>query len=469
METAVEFSYGDLRIDKVAKEFYKSIIEKGSICIRAIAGCRKKEVSFHRLIKNEKYTVEKMIQEAVTNTQSIITNENHILCIQDSSELKFDVDRKRVREGLGPLTNSFCKGFFIHPGLLVDANNYAILGISDVIHWTRQEKVIEKDENGKSIRDYGYKKLPIEEKESHRWIKLSENTKSKFSQAKKITIIADRESDIYEEWDRIPSDKVYLLTRASRDRDLSNGLSLYDKLEKLKSSFCYKINLSEITNKREKRIAQVEVSYSSVEILKPKNCKDKTAKKSITLNAIFVKEVTDDVPEKDRILWRLLTTHDIDNVENVRQIIVWYSKRWLIEQLFRTLKTQGINIENSQLERGESLIKLSIAGVITAVKTMQLVQARDGENDRKINDVFQEEDTEILKNLNKNLEGKTKKQKNPHKEKSLAWGSWIIARLGGWMGYSCERPPGPITMKRGLDYFQKIKVGWMLSKDVCIP
>jgi hypothetical protein len=36
------------------------------------------------------------------------------------------------------------------------------------------------------------------------------------------------------------------------------------------------------------------------------------------------------------------------------------------------------------------------------------------------------------------------------------------------MGYNCERPPGPITIKRGLDYFQKIKVGWMLSKDVCI-
>ena len=185
MKAKVEFSYGDFRIDKLVKNFYQSIIEKGSICIRAIAGCRKKEVSFHRLIKNKKFTAEKMIQEAVTNTQSIITNEDHILCIQDSSELKFDVDRKRVREGLGPLTNSFCKGFFIHPGLLIDANNYTILGVSDVIHWTKKEKVIEKDKNGKSIRDYDYKKLSLEERESHRWIKLSENTKTKFSHAKK--------------------------------------------------------------------------------------------------------------------------------------------------------------------------------------------------------------------------------------------------------------------------------------------
>lgn len=469
METEVDFSYGDLRIDKVVKEFYKSIIEKGSICIRAISGCRKKEVSFHRLIKNKKFTAEKMIQEAVANTQSIIKEEDHILCIQDSSELNFDLANKRVREGLGPLGSELCRGFFIHPGLLVHANNYAILGISDVQYWTREEKLEKKDKIKKTKRDYSYRKVEIEKRESYRWIKLPENTKKNFSHAQKITIIADRESDIYEEWDRIPDNNTYLLTRLCQDRNLADGLSLYDKLNKTKPLFCYKIDLASITNKRQKRVAKIEVSSTSVEILKPVNCKDKLAKKSIILNAIFVKEITADVPDKERIHWRLLTTHDTDGAEKVRQIITWYSKRWLIEQLFRTLKTQGINIESSQLESAESLIKLSITGIITAVKTMQLVQARDGENDRKINDVFQEDEIEILKNLSKNLEGKTEKQRNPHKEMSLAWGSWVIARLGGWMGYKCERPPGPITMKRGLDYFQKIKVGWLLLKDVCIP
>lgn len=64
MLSVVEFSYGDLRIDKLVQEFYQRIMEKASICIRAIAGCRKKEVAFHRLIKNKKFTAEKMIQDA---------------------------------------------------------------------------------------------------------------------------------------------------------------------------------------------------------------------------------------------------------------------------------------------------------------------------------------------------------------------------------------------------------------------
>lgn len=461
----VEFTYGDLRVDKLVKEFYQSIVEKASICIRAIAGCRKKEVSFHRLIKNKKFSANKMIEEAIHQSQQAAKNSDHILCIQDTTELKFDVDFGRIREGLGPLINSFCKGFFLHPGLLVDADSYSVLGLSGVIHWAREEK--EKVKNAKI--NYDYKKLPIEDKESIRWIETSEQCKLKFLKDKKITIIADRESDIYEEWDRIPDKSINLITRASRDRIISGGGKLYEKLEKTYPSFCYTIDLSAITGKREKRTAKIEVSYTSIEILKPKNCTDKKAKKSIILQGILVKEVTEGVNEKDRIIWRLLTTHKIDNAQEARQVIIWYQRRWLIEQLFRTLKTQGINVEKSQLESVDSLVKISIAGLITAVKTMQLVQARDGENNRKISDVFQKEDFEILKNLNKKLEGKTEKQKNPHKEKSLAWGSWIISRLGGWMGYACERPPGPITIKRGFDYFQKIKVGWMLLKDVCIP
>ena len=135
----------------------------------------------------------------------------------------------------------------------------------------------------------------------------------------------------------------------------------------------------------------------------------------------------------------------------------------MIEQLFRTIKTQGINLEDSQVESLDSLIKLSISSLITAVKTMQLVQSRDGLNERKLEDVFQQKDFNLLEKLNTKLEGKTEKQKNPHQKNSLAWGSWIIARLGGWMGYSCERPPGPITMKRGLEFFQKIKIGWLLE------
>lgn len=250
-----------------------------------------------------------MIKEAVQQSQQNSKNSKHVLCIQDTTELKFDVENGRVREGLGPLTHSFCKGFFLHPGLLVDANDYSILGLSGAFHYVREEKIILKNEDKNQKKNSDYKKYPIEDKVSMRWIDIAEQCKQNFSKDKKLTIIADRESDIYQEWDRIPDNNVNLITRASRDRIISGNGKLYDELEKIKPSFCYTIDLSEITGKRKKRTAKVEVSYSSFEIIRPKNCTDKKAKKSIILNGILVKEITEGVAEKDLILWRLLTTH----------------------------------------------------------------------------------------------------------------------------------------------------------------
>jgi len=48
---------------------------------------------------------------------------------------------------------------------------------------------------------------------------------------------------------------------------------------------------------------------------------------------------------------------------------------------------------------------------------------------------------------------------------TLAWAAWIIARLGGWKGYSTsESPPGSLTMRRGLDAFDRIWHGYTMVK-----
>ncbi|MBI3882724.1 MAG: transposase, partial [Sphingobacteriales bacterium] len=43
---------------------------------------------------------------------------------------------------------------------------------------------------------------------------------------------------------------------------------------------------------------------------------------------------------------------------------------------------------------------------------------------------------------------------------------WIIARLGGWKGYSSERKPGITTLWIGLEKFYDTYNGWRMIKDV---
>ncbi len=132
------------------------------------------------------------------------------------------------------------------------------------------------------------------------------------------------------------------------------------------------------------------------------------------------------------------------------------------------MKTHGLQLEDSQLTTAEGLIKLAAIAAKAAAATLQLVQARDGKSGEPAKIAFSEPEIAVLDGLNGQIEGKTALQKNPHQRHSLAWATWIIGRLGGWNGYASSKPPGPITLRRGLEYFHAIAKGWIL-RDLCIP
>ena len=95
---------------------------------------------------------------------------------------------------------------------------------------------------------------------------------------------------------------------------------------------------------------------------------------------------------------------------------------------------------------------------------MQLIRARHGKTQQKLLSVFNKEEQECIVLLNKHLEGKTEKLKNPYLKDSLAYAAWVIARLSGWSGYESQRPPGPIDFLTGLQRFTERFEGFMLAK-----
>src|SRR4029077_5418213 len=94
----------------------------------------------------------------------------------------------------------------------------------------------------------------------------------------------------------------------------------------------------------------------------------------IELFAIEVRELNP--PAGDAICWRLLPTHPVEKVDQALTVIGWVRPRRHIEQLFRTLKRQGLRIEQSVVEDGEALEKLAVIALIAATITLQLVLAR---------------------------------------------------------------------------------------------
>ncbi|MDO5090374.1 MAG: IS4 family transposase, partial [Cardiobacteriaceae bacterium] len=205
------------------------------------------------------------------------------------------------------------------------------------------------------------------------------------------------------------------------------------------------------TGGRSARHITLDIRYGHTHIRRPIHNTDPNSQPRIGLWAIEAREKSDSQSGEPPICWRLLTTHPVTSLTDAQRCLQWYNQRWHIEQSFRILKKQGLDIESSLVEEAAHLEKLVVLAVSAAVHTLQLTLARDGQSDRPATDCFDAPQQQLLQQLNPTLEGKTVKQQNPHPSGSLAWAAWIIARLGGWKGYASERPPGPITMLRGLE------------------
>lgn len=432
-----------------------------SLCIRQIANDRAEQISFYRFLHNRKVSRKELIENQLERYR-LSEQAGHLLCISDTTDISLSCHQGRLKpDGVGYVGNAVGLGFYIHPTLLVEVEESGkgrIAGYSSIQIWHRDEiKGTRKNDR--------YKSVEIEEKESYKWIRSAAESKARLPRARMLTMIGDREADIYEEFVRVPDERTHILIRCCQDRYLADGEKLFEKLDEAQAGGCYEI-LVEGDGRvgREARKAHLEVRWTQVEIIAPVRYKGQI--KSVRLQAIQAKEIG--IGEDEAITWRLLTTHEVKDFADARRMIGYYRWRWQIEQMFRVLKRQGLALEASQLESAEAIKKICILAIPTALRIMQLVMARDGGTDRQLAETFTAEEVECLRAVLPKTEGLTDCQKNPYEADNLAWGAWIIARLGGWSGYKSDRPAGVITMKNGLKKFNLYYQGYRLAReDVC--
>jgi hypothetical protein len=425
--------------------------------LRRLGGDRAGELRAGRFFANPKVTAAKIVDSWGGQTAAA-TAGRHVLAIQDTSEVIWSTSPQR-RRGLGPAGKGNAFGVLVHAMIAVDAETGACLGLVDGAVWNRPGKVAAPI----------YQRA-LEARESIRWQRTAERAKDVLAPAARVTVVADREADIYAQWDTVPAVGFDLLTRASSDRRLAGGGMLFAAAEQFAQAGIQTIEIPARGPpgrgplargpRQPRRRATVAVRFGEVEIARPRDPHHHPFAPKVRLRMIDVREIAP--PHGSEPLhWRLLTTHDVTDVAKAWQIVVWYQARWIIEQLFRVMKSQGLGLEDSQMASAERLVKLAATAVKAACIDIQLVQERDGKHGSDAATVFARAEIDTLSALNPTLAGNTPRQCNPHPTSSLAWAAWIIARLGGWNCY--YKPPGPITMRRGMEQFHAIHQGRMLG------
>jgi hypothetical protein len=424
------------------------------VCLRRLAkGSRAQEVRFNRFLGNDKVTLARVI-ESWSECTAAAAEGRHVLAIQDTSEINFTTTAGR-RRGLGEIGKGNGRGVLLHPMLAVDAEDGICLGLLSGEVWTRSAR-----------RTISHDRRALSDKESQRWITTACAAKPVLAGAALVTSIGDRESDMFAAWASLPEERFHVIARSMHDRKLADGRSLYAASERMAVVDEAVIVLPARTQ-RDERLARLELRFGTVNLARPQTKLLRHLPESVALALVDVREPHPQAGTEP-LHWRLLTTHAVASAQDAWRIVEWYKRRWLIEQFFRVLKTQGFKLEDSQIATADRLLKLVAIAAKAAVITIQLLQARDGRGQQPARLAFNENQVATLAALNHDLEAKSRRLKNPHPPDSLAWAAWIIGRLGGWDGYPSSKPPGPITMKHGLEYFHAVAVGWSL-KHVCMP
>jgi Transposase DDE domain len=424
------------------------MVARKSVCLRRVAGGKRSQiVRYGRFLDNRKVTVASLIEGWGKQT-AVAAAGRHVLALHDTSEINFRTSPEH-RRGLGEIAKGNSYGVLLHAMLAIDAQSGDSLGLVAGEIWTRQGRQV-----------VAHDKRAASERESRRWLSTALAAKRVLTAASMVTVIGDRESDIYSAWTQVPEGRVHLLSRSMQDRTLVDGGSLEATVAAFPIAARRTLELVERAG-RPAREAELEMRFGEVTIKRPRRC-DPGLPKGMRLRVVEVSEPNPPAGQEP-LRWCLLTTHQVQTPAEAWQIVAWYKQRWAIEQLFRTLKKQGLRLEDSQVEAAERLLKLTAIATHAAALIMQLVQARDGQRIQPASIAFSADEIAALHAVEADQYApRTEKQRNPHPKDTLAWAAWIIARLGGWDGYSSSKPPGPITFKHGLQYFRGIAKGWGL-------
>lgn len=454
--------FNDKRLSVRGEDLLSSIYKSSSNSIQSLSKTRAEQKAYYRFLHNSKVT-EKSLAEEIALRCSNAAENKIVLCIQDTTEINLakHAGRLKLNSGLGPI-DAVKKGvgFKIHPCLVVDAATCFPYGYAGIEVFNRSGL--------QQMHYHQLRKLPVEQKESGRWLRGNDSVKQHLSKAKSVIIIQDREGDIYEQFTpEALAPNAHLLVRCKFNRYLEDNSRLWSVIDKQSTSGKYRMIIPADSHKQSAgREAVMEVRFAKVKFRRPEKKVKGVAPFSQDVYVVEAKEITDNV--SDSVHWRLITTCVIENLQSAIQIIEWYSCRWMIEEVFKVLKKECYDIEGSELESGWAIRKLSVMMLDTIIKLFQMLIAYNTKEGEALNSViaFEQEEIKCLEKINKKMQGSTVKLSNTCSVNKLKGAVWVIARLGGWKGYVSQRKPGATTLIKGLEKFYNYYEGFSLEKDV---
>ncbi len=418
------------RLLSLARDFYAQPRAQ----IPQACGSRAKAKAAYRFFDHPRTTMDAILQSHYEATGARVSSHPVVLAVQDSTSLNYNT--QPAIENLGPIGTraDTWLGLMVHDTMAFTPEGVA-LGLVDVQCWARDAKAFGKKHQRKS--------LPIEEKESYKWLKSVQAAARLQARCPHTTVVSvgDREADIFELFDfaRTLPHAPKLLVRAEQNRKLTAEQDkLWEHLARQPIAGYQELKVPR-RNKRPARIAKMAISYARVELKAPQH---KAWLKPVTVWAVWAREI--EAPEGiEPLKWMLLTTCEVNRFEQAIEKIAWYAARWGIEVYHRTLKS-GCRIETRQLGSADRIEACLAIDMVVAWRIVHLTKLGREHPDVPCTVYFREAEWKALVTyINRSAV-------LPDKPPTLREATRMVARLGGFLGRKCDGEPGTQTLWLGL-------------------
>ena len=452
-----EVSLGDKRLDARLIKLCDRFSEAPESPINQACVDWAETKAAYRFFQNENVEVGQIMEAHRLQTTHRAKQHRMILAIQDTSYFVYTSHPKTT--GLGKMSlkkgkniaKIYSNGLMVHTCLAVSTEGLP-LGLLDQKIFSRKLRS-EKTRKGKNFRPQDH--LPVEEKESYRWLETLANTKKVVGDADVVTV-CDREADLYDFFKLSRQINAPVLVRANADRTINRNSryaekdveKLWEHMRRQPKAGSYTIDIpmrskTKHCEERSSRTATVTVRFGSIRLNPPRNNIKHRAEPlpDIEMNAIYVLEQSPPDGEEP-VEWMLLTNLPVTSFDEAFEKVRWYCLRWRIEMFFKVLKS-GFRVEACRLGQADRLARyLTIMSIVAWRLFMITLIARTNPATPCSTLLADNEWKVLFLKANRN---KTVPKKPPRIGDVVIW----VAKLGGYLARKNDGPPGTIALWRG--------------------
>lgn len=415
----------------------------------------------YRFFSNERVSEEEILQghfEATGKRFKAI--EGPVLILHDTSEFVYKRDedsclgiisRPAYAKSKERPERHTVRGILMHSSLAVTQEGLP-LGLAAIKFWTRSQF---KGCNALK-RKINPTRIPIEEKESFRWIENLRQSTRLLSQPGRCVHIGDRESDIFELFSAAEELGTSFLVRTCVDRLAGDGeQTIKAKMSEAKVKGLHHVEVRDRAGEVSRAV--LEVKYQRIKVLPPIG--KSALYPELTLTVIHACE-RGAPKNRERIEWKLLTNLPVDSFRSAIEKLDWYAMRWKIETFHKILKS-GCKAEESRLRTSERLANLVALLCIVGWRVFWLTMSNRCAPNAPARQALTPLECQIIDHL---VPG-NRACASP--EGTVAFYLTKLARLGGYLARANDPPPGNMVVWRGMSRLTDIQLGFILGAKTC--